>query len=239
MSVTTFVTLIDGVSGIIVNPGVPPFFPGGLPAAGANIQFTVPAGLTQTFPGDVSDPGHCRATIESVARRMGRIDVLCNVAGVGSLRAIGALEPDYWRRTFAVNVDGPFFLSQAALPHLEATSGNIVNVASSAALRGGAYLVHYAASKGAVLQMTRSMAAELLNSSVRVNAVAPGGVDTPFLQRDGMPKDIDYDLVLRMSSPRGLTDVDEVANAIVYLSSPLAKTIHGACLSIDAGVTAG
>lgn len=197
------------------------------------------AARVERFPGDVADPAHCRATIAAVAERLGRIDGLCNVAGIAALRAIPRIEPDDWRRVFAVNVDGPFFLSQAALPHLERTSGSIVNVASSTAKVGGAFLVHYAASKAAVLQMTRAMAVETLHSTVRINAVAPGGVETEFLMRGGMPEDIDYELVKRMASPRGLSGTEEVADAIVYLSSPLAKTIHGACLAIDGGVTAG
>lgn len=189
--------------------------------------------------GDIADPDYCRRAIELAASTFGEIDVLCNIAGIVAFRSIGNIEPAFWRKHFAVNVDGPFFLSQAALPHLKRTGGNIVNVASSAALVGEAFLVAYAASKAALVHMTKSMAMELINHNVRINAVAPGAIDTPIMAGQSFPDDIDYELVARYTGLREASSPEEIAAFILYVSSPLAKSIHGSCLSIDGGISAG
>ncbi|MEM8496551.1 MAG: SDR family oxidoreductase [Pseudomonadota bacterium] len=189
--------------------------------------------------GDVSDPNYCANAIDQVVNHCGGIDVLCNVAGIVSFRAIADVDPSFWRKHFAVNVDGPFFLSQAALPHLTKTGGNIVNVASSAALVGEAFLVPYAASKAALVHMTKSMAMELVNENVRINAVAPGAIDTNIMAGQTFPDNIDFDLVSRYTGLRAASSPEEIAEFIAYISSPMASSIHGACLSIDGGITAG
>ncbi|MEM9255255.1 MAG: SDR family NAD(P)-dependent oxidoreductase [Pseudomonadota bacterium] len=191
------------------------------------------------IPGDVADPGYCVESIEHIAKALGGIDVLCNIAGIVSFRAIGDIDPAFWRKHFAVNLDGPFFLSQAALPHLLESNGNIVNVASSAALIGEAFLVPYAASKAALVHMTKSMALEHINDSVRINAVAPGAIDTDIMDGQTFPDNINFDLVSRYTGIRKASSPEEIARFIMYVSSPLASSIHGACLSIDGGISAG
>ena len=188
---------------------------------------------------DIADPGNCQRAINAVVERFGGVDVLCNVAGIVGFRPIDNIDVNYWRKTFAVNLDGPFFLSQSALPHLKRSGGNIINVASSAALVAEAYLVPYATSKAALVHMTKSMAMETINDSVRINAIAPGAIDTPIMEGQSFPEGINFDLVARYTGLRDTSDPAEIADFIVYVSSPLAKSIHGACLSIDGGISAG
>ena len=192
---------------------------------------------SEVFATDISDHEVCKATIDKIAEQFGRIDVLANIAGMMSLNRIEDITPQLWTKMFAVNVDGAFFLSQAALPHLRKTEGNIVNVASNTGISGAAYLSHYAATKHAVVGMTKAMAYELIKEKVRVNAVAPGGINTAMTAAPQMPEDADWDLINRIVSPRGVTEPEEVAHLIAYIASPLAHSIFGACYSIDLGLT--
>jgi len=189
--------------------------------------------------GDVADPAYCREAIDKAVGEFGAIDVLCNIAGIVAFRAIADIDPAFWRKHFAVNLDGPFFLSQAALPYLIQSGGNIVNVASSAAIVGEAFLVPYAASKAALVHMTKSMAMEHVNDNVRINAVAPGGIDTNIMEGQTFPDNIDFDLVSRYTGLRAASSPEEIAALIMYVSSPMASSVHGACLSIDGGISAG
>ena len=193
----------------------------------------------RTLPGDVSDPAYCRHAIDRAASELGRIDILCNIAGIVIFQRVEATTPAEWHRIFGVNVDGPFFLSQAALPHLIETGGSIVNVASSAAFVGEAYLVAYAAAKAALVHMTRSMAMEFVHEPVRINALAPGGIDTPLARDARVPEDLDFDLIARYAGRRPASTAAEIAQHILYLASPRASSIHGACLSVDGGISAG
>ncbi len=144
---------------------------------------------------DVSDPDACRALVDGVVGDHGRLDVLANVAGV--LRFAHATEHTRadWEQTLAVNLSGPWFLMQAALPHLEATRGNIVNVASAAGLVGQAYTSAYCASKGGLVLLTKSLAVEYAARKVRVNCVCPGQVDTNLLADFAFPEGADQRLL--------------------------------------------
>jgi NAD(P)-dependent dehydrogenase (short-subunit alcohol dehydrogenase family) len=137
-----------------------------------------------------------------------------------------------------VNLDGYFFLAQAAIPHLLESEGNIVNLASNAGLMGQAYTVVYCMTKGAVVQMTKALAMEFIKTKLRVNAIAPAGTLTNLVMNYQMPEDIDVEL-MRYSGFRGLTEADEVAELFAFIASDTGKSIHGAVFSIDNGVTAG
>jgi NAD(P)-dependent dehydrogenase (short-subunit alcohol dehydrogenase family) len=188
---------------------------------------------------DVSDPTSCAAAVAVVLERHGRLDVLANVAGVGISRLIGDLSLEEWRRVIDVNLTGTFLLSQSALPALLDTKGVIVNMGSVAGLRATPYNAAYCASKGGVIMLTKSMAIELAPAGVRVNAVCPGSVDTPFLRNFKLPEGADMALLARASSPMGrLIDPDEVAAAVAYLASDDAATISGTTLVIDGAATA-
>jgi NAD(P)-dependent dehydrogenase (short-subunit alcohol dehydrogenase family) len=188
---------------------------------------------------DVTDQPSCVDAVSSVLSRHGRLDVLVNVAGVGIGRRIGEVTADEWRRVIEVNLTGTFLLSQAALTPLLAARGNIVNMASVAGLRATPYNAAYCASKGGVIMLTKSMALELAGQGVRINAVCPASVDTPFLRGFQLPEGADMALLSRSVSPMGrLIDVAEVAAAVAYLASDDAANITGTTLVMDGGSTA-
>ncbi len=191
------------------------------------------------FACDVTDPDSVAATVSEVIRRHGRLDVLANVAGIGVARRIGDLTLDEWRRVLDVNLTGTFLLSQAALPALIEARGTIVNMASMAGLRATPYNAAYCASKGGVIMLTKSMALEFAGDGVRVNAVCPASVDTPFLRGFKLPEGADMALLSRAASPMGrLIDPAEVAAAVAYLASDEAATVSGTILVIDGAATA-
>ena len=188
---------------------------------------------------DVRDQSACVAAVGEALDRHGRLDILANVAGIGISRLIGDLAPDEWRRVIDVNLTGTFLLSQAALPALLETRGSIVNMASVAGLRATPYNAAYCASKGGVIMLTKSMAIELAKAGVRVNAVCPASVDTPFLRNFTVPEGADFSLFTRAASPMGrVIDPAEVAAAVAYLASDDAATISGTTLVSDGAATA-
>ena len=193
----------------------------------------------QTRVGDVSDPAECRATVEACVAAFGRLDVLGNVAGIARGEYVTDVTVEGYRKMMGVNVDGPFFMAQAAIPHLLESGGVIVNIASNAGLMGQAYTVVYCMTKGAVVQLTRALAMELMKTPVRVNAIAPAGTNTNLVATYTMPSDIDFELMGRYMGMRGMNTAEEVANVFAFLASDEASSIHGAVLSADRGVTAG
>jgi NAD(P)-dependent dehydrogenase (short-subunit alcohol dehydrogenase family) len=188
---------------------------------------------------DVRDPSSCAAAVAFVLEGHGRLDVLANVAGIGMSRLIGDMTLEEWRQVIDVNLTGTFLLSQSALPALLDAKGVIVNMGSVAGLRATPYNAAYCASKGGVIMLTKSMAIELAKAGVRVNAVCPGSVDTPFLRNFRLPDGADMSLLTRASSPMGrLIDPAEVAAAVAYLASDDAATVSGTTLVIDGAATA-
>jgi NAD(P)-dependent dehydrogenase (short-subunit alcohol dehydrogenase family) len=188
---------------------------------------------------DVTVVAECQAAVAEAVERMGRLDLLGNIAGLaGNAHVTDVTEAEY-RRMFGVNVDAYFFLAQAAIPHLLAANGVLINIASNAGLMGQAYSVLYTMTKGAVVQLTRSLAMEYMKRPLRVLAIAPGGVDTALVRNFSMPEDVDWDLVGRYSSPRGFAKPEDIAALFCFLASDEASNIHGAIVSSDNGITAG
>jgi NAD(P)-dependent dehydrogenase (short-subunit alcohol dehydrogenase family) len=188
---------------------------------------------------DVREASSCAAAVASVLGDHGRLDILANVAGIGISRTIQDLDPAQWRDIIEVNLTGTFLLSQSALPALLDTRGTIVNMGSVAGLRATPYNAAYCASKGGVIMLTKSMAIELAKAGVRVNAVCPASVDTPFLRGFELPEGADMSLLTRAASPMGrMIDPVEVAAAVAYLASDDAATISGTTLVIDGAATA-
>jgi len=193
---------------------------------------------TDVLKGDVTDPTSVRAFVDEAIARHGGIDIVANVAGMVRFSHVEDTTLDDWNDHVAVNLTGPFLVSQAALPSLLERKGCIVNVASIAGLRGQAYTAAYCASKGGLVVLTKSMGLELAGRGVRVNAVCPSSVMTPLVKgvAKTMPRDLDEKLMARLMAPNGLwVEPAEIAEAIAYLSSDAARNITGTTLLIDGG----
>jgi meso-butanediol dehydrogenase/(S,S)-butanediol dehydrogenase/diacetyl reductase len=193
---------------------------------------------------DVSSADQCRAAVADAVEQFGRLDVLGNVAGIARGEHMTDVTEAGYRQMMGVNVDGYFFMAQAAIPHLLESAhadggGVIVNIASNAGLVGQAYTVVYCMSKGAVVQLTKALAMEYLKTPLRVVAIAPGGVETGLVHGYQMPADVDWDLVMRYTGARGLAKPDDIASLFAFLASGEARNIHGTVVSSDGGMTAG
>jgi meso-butanediol dehydrogenase/(S,S)-butanediol dehydrogenase/diacetyl reductase len=193
----------------------------------------------QFLQGDVSDPAQCRAAVHDCVSAFGRLDVLGNIAGVARAEHFLDVEEPHYRQMMGVNVDGYVWMCQNAIPHLLETGGNIVNIASNAGLMGQGYTVVYCMTKGAVVQLTRALAMEYVKTPVRVNALAPGGIETNLSANFQIPADVDFSLMARYSGFREMGHPDDVAALFAFVASDEGANIHGAILSTDGGITAG
>jgi 2-keto-3-deoxy-L-fuconate dehydrogenase len=176
---------------------------------------------------------------EQVAPAMTNLDVLVNVAGIGSTTTAPDTTLEVWEDVFAVNARGTFLCCKHAIPGMvERRGGAIVNVASVAALVGLRNRAAYCASKGAVVSLTRALAVDHVADGVRVNAVCPGTVDSPWVRRlvDEVGESLD---ALRARQPMGRLGLpEEIAAAVAYLASDAAAFVTGTALVIDGGLTA-
>jgi meso-butanediol dehydrogenase/(S,S)-butanediol dehydrogenase/diacetyl reductase len=189
---------------------------------------------------DVADPAACRAAVAAALARHGRLDLLVNVAGVMYWGHLDQVSEADWARTLAVNLSGVFFLCQAAVPPLLESGGVIVNIASSAALKGQAYTAPYCVSKAGVVSLTKCLAVEYAKRGLRAVAVCPGGVNTPLNADLKLPEGADPALFRRlMPLAFPIAEPEEIAAAVAYLASPEARFVNGAVFSIDGGQTAG
>jgi 2-keto-3-deoxy-L-fuconate dehydrogenase len=190
--------------------------------------------------GDVSDDASVRAGVQQLVDGLGGLDILVNNAGIGAQGGIEDNDDNEWYRVFDVNVLGLVRVTRAALPALRASQhGAIVNTCSIAATAGLPQRALYSASKGAVLSLTRAMAADLTADGIRVNAVNPGTVDTPWVGRllDSAPDSAAERAALEARQPHGrLVSADEVAYAIAYLAAPTSGSTTGTALEIDGGM---
>lgn len=192
----------------------------------------------RAYPCDVSDPASVEATIAAVLSHSDRLDVLCNVAGIGLFCRTTELSYEDWSRVLAVNLTGPFLTCRAALPHLEKTRGNVVNVASDAGTMGLPFAAPYSASKGGLVMLTKSLAVEFIGRGVRVNVVSPGGMNTEMLTGWRLPENEPLDMMRRFSTPSGTGDPEDVAGVIAFVASDDARRITGAVIPADGGSTA-
>ncbi|MDE0067870.1 MAG: SDR family NAD(P)-dependent oxidoreductase [Acidimicrobiaceae bacterium] len=195
-------------------------------------------GAVHTRVIDIADPAECHAAIAQCVARYGRLDVLGNIAAISWMKHAVDVTIDDWREMFAINVDGTFFMCQAALPHIIESEGSIINIASNAAFMGSAYLAPYCATKGAVVQMTRALATEFVKEPIRINAIAPGGTDTPMNRDYQLAENTDYKLLMRSMAFRPLDKPEHVAALFAFLASAEAANIHGAVINADSGMTA-
>ncbi|MCY4024560.1 MAG: SDR family NAD(P)-dependent oxidoreductase [Anaerolineaceae bacterium] len=190
---------------------------------------------------DVRDEAQCDRAVMETVERHGRLDVLVNNAGsIIRQRTVAQLTTAQWREMLDVNLNGTFYLSRAALPHLARTRGNIVNVSSYAGLVGFPGSAAYCAAKGAVVQLTRAMALDHAAEGIRVNCVCPGSVNTPMIAAAWEQHGPGAKELWSEKHPLGrIAEAEEVAEAIYWLASDAASFVTGAALPVDGGITAG
>ena len=189
---------------------------------------------------DVSKVEDCKAIVDAAVEAFGQIDVLANIAGIIANGSVETAEIDDWQRSMDVNVKSVFLLSKFAVPYLRKTKGCIVNVSSAVALMGVKNRAIYSATKAAVLGLTRQMAAEYIEEGIRVNAICPGAVLSPSLQKriDATPNPEETLKMFESRQPMGrLGTPEELAKAIVFAANPEVGFMTGATLCVDGGHT--
>jgi NAD(P)-dependent dehydrogenase (short-subunit alcohol dehydrogenase family) len=195
---------------------------------------------TLAVKADVTDDASVRAAIDQVLEEWDRLDVLVNNAGIGAQGTVADNPDEEWHRVLDVNLLGVVRASRAALPALRRSpSAAIVNTASIAATAGLPQRALYSASKGAVLALTRAMAADHLAEGIRVNCVHPGTADTPWIGRllEKADDPAAERAALEARQPHGrLVSAEEVADAVAYLASPRSTSTTGTSISVDGGM---
>lgn len=193
-----------------------------------------------TWEGDLDDSEDCDELIADTIDEFGRLDCLVNSAGILIRADTGDTSDDAWRDTMAINLDVPFFLSRAAIPHLVNSAGSITNIASYWGLRADANHIAYCVSKGALIMLSRAIAKNHARDGVRVNAICPGGVDTPMLASGAGDADVDEFLELVADhSPNGrIAEPGEIASLALFLASDAGRHITGAAIPLDGGLSA-
>lgn len=195
-----------------------------------------------TWAGDLEDSEDCDELVADTVDEFGNIDCLVNSAGILLRGNADETSDDDWRDTMAINLDVPFYLSRAALPHLLQSEGSIINVASYWGIKPGDRTVAYSTSKSALIQMTRAMAIDHAGDGLRINAICPGGVDTPMLASGAKEEDKDVDAFLAevaAGSPNGrIASPEDIASLVLFLASDAATHITGTAIPIDGGLSA-
>jgi NAD(P)-dependent dehydrogenase (short-subunit alcohol dehydrogenase family) len=187
---------------------------------------------------NVSDQGAVDAAMADAVAAGGRLDLLANVAGVAGFSITGGDDDlAMWDRMVSVNLSGTYYCARAAVPHLLESRGAIVNIASNAGLMGIPYAAAYCATKSGVVGLTKALSQEYLGK-VRVNAIAPGGVDTALTQAIQFPEGVSYKKFSRIMTPIGFATADEIATLLSYLGSEEARVMTGSIVPIDGGITA-
>jgi NAD(P)-dependent dehydrogenase (short-subunit alcohol dehydrogenase family) len=202
----------------------------------ATLMATAPA---QQLSFDAADTASCQALVAQAAGD--GLDILCNISGILKWGPSLDFSVEDFERVLRINTISVYALCQAALPHLIASKGCIVNTASTAALQGMAYTAAYTASKHGVAAITKSLAVEFAAKGVRINAICPGHVNTPMGNAAPPEGDVDWALVMR-NAPKlenGTCEPSDVATLFAYLASEDARKITGALFTIDGGQLAG
>jgi 3-oxoacyl-[acyl-carrier protein] reductase len=187
------------------------------------------------FKADISRKNDVNSMIKEIMEKWGGIDILVNNAGIWTYGEIGKMSEKTWAETMKINLDGVFYACNAVIPHMkEKKRGRIISVSSTAAVRGEAYHSHYAASKGALVSFTKSLAAELGPYNIQVNCVAPGWVDTDMCSE--VFSDPDFRAEVQQSIPlRRIPAPEDIAGPILFLASDLACHITGEVLNVNGG----
>ena len=203
-------------------------------------------GSVHGLNGDIRVPEVCRNLVAETVQAGGGLDVLVNSAGIFQYNLGDMTEESLWDDLIDTNLKGLFFMCRYAIPHLEKSKGNIVNLSSDAGIMGNRGASVYSASKGGVNLLTKALAQELFERGIRVNAICPGDVNTPMLEADralhpNLAQE-DYCKALLERYPlgtKGPIAPEEVAQMILFIAAKKRTALNGAILSLDYGLTAG
>jgi meso-butanediol dehydrogenase / (S,S)-butanediol dehydrogenase / diacetyl reductase len=200
-------------------------------------QWGAQAGRMLVLHTDVSRPDQVAGAVQQIEQTFGRIDALVNNAGVATFKPIGETTFDEWRWVMATNLDGPFICTQACAPlMLKNGGGAVVNIASISGLRASTLRVAYGTSKAALIHLTKQQAVEYGNAGIRVNAIAPGPVETEMAKKVHTPAiRADYHDTIPLAR---YGSMEEIANAVGFLCSPQASYVNGQVLAVDGGFDA-
>jgi NAD(P)-dependent dehydrogenase (short-subunit alcohol dehydrogenase family) len=191
------------------------------------------------YPCDVTSSAACGDVTEQIITDLGKIDILCNNAGIAIRKNTVDLAEEEWDLALNVILKGTYLLSHHVLPHMIAAGGgSIINTGSGWSLKGGPDAVSYCAAKGGVLNLTRAMAIDHGRHNIRVNCVCPGDVDTPLLRSECEQLGQDSDEFMREAADRPLNRVGtptDVANAVLFFASDMSTWVTGAFLVVDGG----
>jgi 3-oxoacyl-[acyl-carrier protein] reductase len=183
---------------------------------------------------DLADRSQTERMIEAVVRQFGRLDILVNNGGIWKEAAIDTMSEQQLQEMIDINLKGVFYAISAAVPQMKKQrSGNVINISSTAGQRGEAFHSHYAATKGAIISLTKSLAPELAPHNVRVNCVAPGWVATDMTVESLAAPDADK--ILRLIPLGRVGTPEEIAGAVLFLASDLSSFITGEILNVNGG----
>jgi len=195
-----------------------------------------------TWTGELEESDDCDELVADTVDEFGGLDCLINAAGVLIRGDAEEISDDDWRDTLSINLDVPFFLSRAAIPHIKKAAGSIVNISSVWGLEAGDRAVAYCASKGGLILLTRAMALDHAKDGVRINAVCPGGVDTPMLVSETQEQGENVEAFLEdvaSESPNGrIATPEDIAGLVLFLASDAASHMTGTAIPIDGGLMA-
>jgi NAD(P)-dependent dehydrogenase (short-subunit alcohol dehydrogenase family) len=229
------VALVTGAASGIGRATVERLAAEGAQVAGLDVNGDVAGAAAMARTCDVGDPDQVAAAVAAVVERFGRLDVVCNVAGILRADHTHELALADWDKVLRVNLTGTFLVCRAAIPHLLAAKGCIVNTSSTAALGSHPWMAAYAASKGGILSMTRTIAVEYGKQGLRANCVCPGGIITPLHGQFKLPKGADPELLRGAMPPVPYAGPEHAASVIAFLASDDARYINGAEIRADGG----
>ena len=202
-------------------------------AAAALAKLGVTTGVVAV---EVQRPESCNAMVAETIKQFGRLDILVNNAGINIRGTPESMTPAQWREVLSINLDGAFFASQAAYPVMKAAGGGkIINTGSMMSLFGSSFAAAYAASKGGIVQMTKSLAIAWAKDNIQVNAVLPGWIDTDLTRAARTQVEGLHDRVLARTPAARWGDARDFAGVAVFLASPASDFVTGASIPVDGG----